>query len=140
MAQRCASDASLDERIRDQVEFYFSARNLRKDRFLQKAMNDEGWVQLDIIASFNKMRQLTPEISVVQAACQGSPVVELSDDLSDIRQRGWGEASTTSSTTSVSVPDRMKGLFLMTSKFSTEKPTWMTIKILLRRVVSASRF
>ena len=132
--QRCSSDASLDDRICDQVEFYFSERNLRKDKFLQKAMDDEGWVKLDLIHSFNKMRSLTPDISVVQRACRGSAVVELTDDLASLRRRG---GTTNSAGPSVSVADRMKGITATIQKFVTEKPTWMTIKLLLRRLVSA---
>jgi hypothetical protein len=40
------------------LEFYFSDSNLNKDRFLKQkiAENPEGWVALQVLATFNKVR------------------------------------------------------------------------------------
>jgi hypothetical protein len=40
------------------LEFYFSDSNLNKDRFLKQkiAENPEGWVALNVLATFNKVR------------------------------------------------------------------------------------
>lgn len=45
----------------EQVEFYFSSSNLRKDAFLQSQMTERGdegggWVDLEVIAAFNRVQ------------------------------------------------------------------------------------
>ena len=42
------------------MEFYFSDANLPTDAFLIKKVkaNEEGWVNLSVIASFNRMKQV----------------------------------------------------------------------------------
>ena len=132
-------DAELGRQIREQVHFYFSERNLRKDKFLQKSMDEEGWVPLRLISSFNKMRALTSDPSVVQNACLVSTEVELNEDLSSIRRKGWKSTDLASSAPTISVTERMQKIHTMVTKFvaDTSKPTWMTVKLLLRRVVRA---
>ena len=43
-----------------QVEYYFSDSNFPKDKFLmaEVAKSDEGWVNLTVIAGFNKIKGL----------------------------------------------------------------------------------
>eukprot|EP00656_Telonema_subtile_P045156 TRINITY_DN51401_c0_g1_i1.p1 TRINITY_DN51401_c0_g1~~TRINITY_DN51401_c0_g1_i1.p1 ORF type:complete len:281 (-),score=49.16 TRINITY_DN51401_c0_g1_i1:121-963(-) len=47
--------------LRAQVEFYFSQSNLRRDDFLRDliAQDKHGWVELEAIAKFNRIRQLS---------------------------------------------------------------------------------
>jgi hypothetical protein len=62
--------ADLADQIRKQVCFYFSDSNIVRDNFLKGkvAENADGWVPLDIIASFKRMTQLSPDIEVVVEA------------------------------------------------------------------------
>jgi la-related protein 1 len=48
--------------VRQQVEYYFSVENLVKDVFLRSKMDAEGWIPLPVIAGFNRIRMMTPEL------------------------------------------------------------------------------
>jgi la-related protein 1 len=44
--------------IKLQIKYYFSIQNLCKDIFLRKQMNEEGWIDLDIIKGFKRVEGL----------------------------------------------------------------------------------
>ena len=74
--------------VRQQIEYYFSVANLVKDVFLRSKMNEEGWIALHVIASFNRVRMLTPDLAMIMEALTDSSTVELSGDNLFIRPRG----------------------------------------------------
>lgn len=43
-----------------QVEFYFSDKNYSRDAYLKQtaAKNEGGWIPLEVITGFNKMKEL----------------------------------------------------------------------------------
>jgi hypothetical protein len=43
----------------DFSEYYFSTDNLQRDFFLRRKMTPEGYLPLALIASFNRVQQLT---------------------------------------------------------------------------------
>jgi len=51
-------NSDLQMRIRTQIEYYFSNENLFKDVFFRNQMDDEGWVGLQVIAQFNRVKTL----------------------------------------------------------------------------------
>lgn len=58
----------FDDKVRKQVEFYFSDSNLQLDKFLWKIYEaNDGWVELKTILTFSRMRQFRPEEKVVEA-------------------------------------------------------------------------
>lgn len=58
----------FDEKVRKQVEFYFSDSNLQTDKFLWKIYeSNNGWVELKTILTFGRMRQYRPEDKVISA-------------------------------------------------------------------------
>jgi len=73
--------------VRQQIEYYFSIANLVKDVFLRSKMNEEGWIALHVIASFNRVRMLTPDLAMIMEALTDSSTVELSGDSLFIRPR-----------------------------------------------------
>ena len=73
--------------VRQQIEYYFSIANLVKDVFLRSKMNGEGWIALHVIASFNRVRMLTPDLAMIMEALADSTTVELSGDNLFIRPR-----------------------------------------------------
>ncbi len=73
--------------VRQQVEYYFSIANLVKDVFLRSKMSEEGWIALHVIASFNRVRMLTPDLAMIMEALTDSSTVELSGDNLFIRPR-----------------------------------------------------
>ena len=73
--------------VRNQIDYYFSPQNLAKDLFLRGKMDAHGWVELAVIAAFNRVRMLTPDLTIIYSALSSSPVVELSDDGMFLRAR-----------------------------------------------------
>ena len=89
-AVNAPSLGQIEEAVRRQIEYYFSVENLCKDMFLRKKMDGEGWIPTAVIASFNRVRMLTPDLAIILRALRGSPVVETSADQLSIRARdGW---------------------------------------------------
>merc|ERR1719311_102348 len=88
--------------VQRQVEYYFSAENLAKDMYLRKQMNNEGWVNIHIIAGFNRLRKLlmppnaailgaaaaaASDISLLIEALQSSPGLEVDPSGSAVRAK-----------------------------------------------------
>ena len=61
-----------------QIEYYFSVQNLCKDMFLRARMDDGGWIPVEMIAGFNRVRALTPDLGTIVQSLRGSHVVETS--------------------------------------------------------------
>ncbi|KAF8101415.1 hypothetical protein N665_0205s0011 [Sinapis alba] len=79
-------DPMLYEKILTQVEYYFSADNLSKDKHLRSQMNNEGWVPVRIIAGFRRLAELTDNIQTILEALRSSEVVEIKGGA--LRRRG----------------------------------------------------
>ncbi|MQM11472.1 hypothetical protein Taro_044379 [Colocasia esculenta] len=50
-----APDAQLRATLAKQIDYYFSPGNLCKDIYLRQNMDEEGWVSISLIASFNRV-------------------------------------------------------------------------------------
>ena len=46
-------------------EYYFSRENLQKDFFLRRKMDSEGFLPVTLVASFNRVRSLTNDVSFI---------------------------------------------------------------------------
>ncbi|KAL0570850.1 Rho guanine nucleotide exchange factor [Marasmius crinis-equi] len=84
----------LDEvryRLLGQLEYYFSGENMSKDVWLRKKMSPHGWILLSVIATFNRIRQLTDNLHLLREVLGYSEYVEVSDDGEQVRMRdgGW---------------------------------------------------
>lgn len=77
-----------EEKVKKQVEFYFSDSNFRKDSFLKTAADSdpEGFVPISVLLTFNKLKSLTTDETVVANALKSSFEVVLSDDSKSIRR------------------------------------------------------
>ncbi|RKP02402.1 hypothetical protein CXG81DRAFT_17929 [Caulochytrium protostelioides] len=73
--------ATLSEKILKQVEFYFGDANLPRDAFLQAEIerNPSGWVPIDTLLRFNRLKQLTTDATVIAEAIKGSSFLEVHD-------------------------------------------------------------
>ncbi|TKA71171.1 hypothetical protein B0A55_08651 [Friedmanniomyces simplex] len=60
-----------------QLEYYFSIDNLLKDMFLRKNMDSQGFVFLDLVASFNRIKQLTQDSNLLKEVCLASETIEI---------------------------------------------------------------
>ena len=58
-------------------EYYFSEENLVKDFFLRRKMNAQGYLPLTLIASFQRVQNLTVDIDLVIEAVLESDRLEL---------------------------------------------------------------
>ena len=70
-------DAILQSQIRHQIEFYFSENNLVRDTFLRSHMDENGWVQISVIAKFNRVALLCTDLEkIISVSCH--PVLYVS--------------------------------------------------------------
>jgi len=83
--------SSLLQSIRQQMEFYFGDQNFPNDVFLNKLLQldetGQGWVPLQVVANFNKVKQLTSQLDIVRQALRYSPLIEVSEDGLYIRRK-----------------------------------------------------
>ncbi|XP_007895201.2 la-related protein 7 [Callorhinchus milii] len=75
--------------IKKQVEFWFGDVNLHKDRFLQEQLQKsrDGYIDLSVLTSFNKMKKLTTDVKLMARALKNSEVIELNVEGTKIRRR-----------------------------------------------------
>ncbi|KQK09804.1 la-related protein 6A [Brachypodium distachyon] len=78
----------LREKIVKQVEYYFSDENLPTDDHMLKFVknNKQGFVPLGVIASFRKMKKLTQDLSIIEAALRTSSKLVVSSNGKRIRR------------------------------------------------------
>ncbi|ORX38831.1 hypothetical protein BD324DRAFT_576636, partial [Kockovaella imperatae] len=62
------------------VEYYFSMQNLAMDFFLRQQMDSEGWIDIPVIASFNRVKNLTTDVGLVKEVMQLSTLLEVRED------------------------------------------------------------
>ena len=110
------SPAELKARLREQVEFYFSLKNLANDVFIVGLMDVNLFVPLQFIATFNRIRALTTDQALVVDAIRDSQVVELDDAGSCVRpkafatmtriytERGWVMTDTSAPSAAIAPP------------------------------------
>jgi len=70
-------------KIQKQLEFYFSESNLSKSKYMQSEIDDEGYLCLEKIKSFNLMKLYSLE-QIISAA-KLSPLLVVSEDHLKIR-------------------------------------------------------
>lgn len=79
-------------KLRQQLEYYFSDSNFRRDKFLrQKVAEDpDGFVQLSVLLTFNRVKTLTEgteaKVEALAAAVEDSEELELSGDRTAVRR------------------------------------------------------
>lgn len=81
--------SELENKIIQQVEYYFGNHNLRRDKFLKEQMKlDDGWVPLEVMVKFNRLRSLSEDTSVIAGALKKSTnhLLEVSEDDTKIRR------------------------------------------------------
>lgn len=69
------------EKIKKQVEFYFSDANFRIDAFMkQQSLLNNGYIPIDTILTFKKMKDLNADKESVKKSLSNSTVVEIKED------------------------------------------------------------
>jgi len=80
--------SATSKKILKQVEFYFSDSNLPRDAFLKGIVtkSEEGWCPIETLASFQRMKKISTEMSVVVAALKESTCLTVSEDGVNVRR------------------------------------------------------
>uniref|UniRef100_A0A3Q3JBC2 La-related protein 7 n=1 Tax=Monopterus albus TaxID=43700 RepID=A0A3Q3JBC2_MONAL len=75
--------------VKKQVEFWFGDANLHKDRFLKKLIDEsgDGYVDLSVLTSFNRMQKLTTDTKLIARALKNSSVVEVNLEGNKVRRQ-----------------------------------------------------
>lgn len=72
-----------------QLEYYFSLQNLAQDLYLRRQMDSQGWISIQLIASFNRVQQLTKDAQLVHEVLSLSELVEVRDVYVRLRDDQW---------------------------------------------------
>jgi len=70
----------LNQSILKQIEYYFSVENLVRDLFLRGQMDAEGWVPLNLIATFPRVKSLTSDLPTIVQSLKHSTILEVKSD------------------------------------------------------------
>lgn len=73
-----AADAQRIASVRTQMEFWFSASNLRRDWYIRRQMDPDAWVDPSVFLLFNRVKNLNATLADIIAACRLSPEIEVS--------------------------------------------------------------
>ncbi|BFY97836.1 hypothetical protein BsWGS_00876 [Bradybaena similaris] len=79
----------LEARIIKQIEYYFSDFNLLSDKFLkEKIQEDDGWVTIDTMLKFNRLKEITDNAQTICEALKksSSGLMEVSEQGDKIRR------------------------------------------------------
>ncbi|XP_072539057.1 lupus La protein [Salminus brasiliensis] len=79
----------LEKKVADQIEYYFGDHNLPRDKFLKEQMQlDDGWINLETMLKFNRLKSLTSDAAVIIKSLQKSKtgLLEISEDQTKIRR------------------------------------------------------
>lgn len=81
-------DAKLNAKIKRQLEYYFGDHNLMRDKFLkEKIKEDDGWVTLETMLNFNRLKQLTEDHKLICLSLKESSLMEVNDACDKVRRK-----------------------------------------------------
>ena len=90
-SQPASPGSARRDAIRVQLEYYFSVENLVRDVYLRSQMNDRGYVSLQTMRSFNKLRQMTGgDIDELVQAAVTSPMLKVKKGAVRLR-KDWSK-------------------------------------------------
>ncbi|CEF66164.1 La-related protein CG11505 [Strongyloides ratti] len=78
-------DKELEEKLRIQLEYYFSRENLATDKYLKGQMDSEGYVPIKIIANFRKVSALTNDIDLIVKVLKDSNMLQVDKNCEKVR-------------------------------------------------------
>lgn len=81
--------SKLEASIIRQLEYYFGDSNLARDKFLQEqTTKDDGWVPLDVLLTFKRLKSLSEDKKVIVDAIEKSDegLIEVSEDREKLRR------------------------------------------------------
>lgn len=81
--------SKLEASIIRQLEYYFGDANLARDKFLlEQISKDDGWVSLDVLLTFKRLKSLSEDKKVIVDAIEKSDegLIEISEDREKLRR------------------------------------------------------
>ena len=83
------SSVQLMQKLKHQLEFYFSDANLVRDRFMQAQLEktSDGFVALSVLATFGRVKAMTQDLQVLADSINDSEVLELNEDKTALKRR-----------------------------------------------------
>jgi len=83
-------EATATALVLEQLEHYFSVKNLCRDVFMRSYMDCEGWVPLPFVADFNCIRTVCTDLDLVRVCASTSEVLEYNEEHDKVRLKsGW---------------------------------------------------
>ncbi|KAL3123790.1 hypothetical protein niasHT_010003 [Heterodera trifolii] len=79
------SPEQLRQRIRRQLEYYFSRENLVNDRYLRCQMDADQYVPIKIVANFPKVSQLSTDLDLIVDILKSSPQLQVDESGQKVR-------------------------------------------------------
>lgn len=76
-------DSGRASSISRQLEFWFSPSNLKRDWFLRRQMDPDGWLDPSLFLKFSKLKTLNVSLPELIAACGQSDALEISAPPTD---------------------------------------------------------
>ncbi|KAJ6571838.1 hypothetical protein B0H19DRAFT_935815 [Mycena capillaripes] len=70
----------LRHEILSQLEFYLSPDNMATDLYLRKQMDSQGWVPIEMLASFKRVQAKTSDVNLVRDVLGLSEYAEIRGD------------------------------------------------------------
>ena len=70
-------DFVLEQMIRQQIEYYFSIGNLCRDVYFRRQMDQEGFVDIAVLANFPRIRAMTSDAELIRKSLLNSDILEL---------------------------------------------------------------
>ncbi|KAH7924709.1 hypothetical protein BV22DRAFT_492255 [Leucogyrophana mollusca] len=118
-----------------QLEYYLSPQNMAQDFFLRQRMDDSGWIPISLLASFNRVRNLTTDVALVAEVLRQSNMAEVEGDWVRMSGRQWEQ----SPNSQLQRTKRGKRKSTNPVRFRNTKPKWrMSMAMLTTRTKKMS--
>ncbi|KAJ6631191.1 hypothetical protein B0H10DRAFT_1773417 [Mycena sp. CBHHK59/15] len=105
----------LRQEILSQLEFYLSPDNMATDLYLRQQMDSQGWVRIEVLASFKRVQAKTSDVNLVRDVLGLSDYAEIRGDW--VRStEGWEQFVLPSARPSVVDTETPYSLLLQSDK------------------------
>jgi len=89
--ENAVDEATAYALILEQLEHYFSVKNLCRDVFMRSYMDCEGWVPLPFLSDFNCIRSVSDDLDLVRKCARDSELLEWNEEHDKLRlKENWG--------------------------------------------------
>ncbi|CAF1034089.1 unnamed protein product [Adineta ricciae] len=79
------SSEQLRDKLRKQLEYYFSKENIINDIYLQSQMDADNYVPISMIGNFKLVKRLTHDLQLIIDVLKESPLMEVDSEEKKVR-------------------------------------------------------